>query len=139
MGLSVGVLKETFPGERRVALTPKVVDMLTKVGAEVWIETGAGIESGNPDEEYTARGAKVVSLADVCGSASVLLTVRAPEPDGLKKGQVRHRLLRSFERSGHRGEVRAGGRHTDFDGISPAHHARAKHGRAIVDGIDRRL
>ena len=88
MGLSVGVFKETFPGERRVALTPKVIDMLTKVGAEVWIESGAGVESGYPDEEYAGRGAKVASLADVRGNANILLTVRAPEPAGLRKGQV---------------------------------------------------
>jgi NAD(P) transhydrogenase subunit alpha len=88
LGLSVGVFKETFPGERRVALTPKVIDMLTKVGAEVWIESGAGVESGYPDEEYAGRGAKVASLADVRGNANILLTVRAPEPAGLRKGQV---------------------------------------------------
>ncbi len=88
MGLSVGVVKETLPGERRVALTPKVIEMLTKVGAEVWIEGGAGVESGFPDEEYAARGAKVAPLADVRAQASVLLTVRAPQPEGLKKGQI---------------------------------------------------
>ncbi len=88
MGLSVGVLKETFPGERRVALTPKVIDMLTKVGAEVWIESGSGVESGHPDEEYAGRGAKVASLADVRSNVNILLTVRAPQPAGLKKGQV---------------------------------------------------
>jgi H+-translocating NAD(P) transhydrogenase subunit alpha len=88
LGLSVGVLKETFPGERRVALTPKVIDMLTKVNAEVWIESGAGVESGHPDEEYAGRGAKVASGADVRSNAGILLTVRAPQPAGLKKGQI---------------------------------------------------
>jgi NAD(P) transhydrogenase subunit alpha len=88
LGLSVVVLKETFPGERRVALTPKVIDMLTKVGAEVWIESGSGVESGHPDEEYSGRGAKVASLADVRSNVNILLTVRAPQPAGLKKGQI---------------------------------------------------
>lgn len=88
MGLSAGVVKETCPGERRVAVTPKAIDVLTKAGVEVWIESGAGAESGYPDEEYSARGAKVASLADVRANASVLLTVRAPEPGGLKKGQI---------------------------------------------------
>jgi NAD(P) transhydrogenase subunit alpha len=88
LGLSVGVLKETFPGERRVAVTPKVIDMLTKAGAEVWIESGAGVESGYPDEDYAGRGATVASLADVRGRANILLTVRAPQPEGLKKGQL---------------------------------------------------
>jgi NAD(P) transhydrogenase subunit alpha len=69
-------------------LTPKVIEMLTKVGAEVWIENGAGVESGYPDQEYAGRGAKVGSLAEVRGNTSILLTVRAPQPDGLKKGQI---------------------------------------------------
>lgn len=88
MGLSVGVVKETSAGERRVAVTPKVIDMLTKAGAEVWIESAAGTESGYPDEEYAAHGANVASLAEVRNRAGILLTVRAPDPVGLKRGQV---------------------------------------------------
>ena len=49
MALIVGVLKETFPEERRVALTPKVFDVLKKLNAEVWIEQGAGVEAGFPE------------------------------------------------------------------------------------------
>jgi H+-translocating NAD(P) transhydrogenase subunit alpha len=89
LGISVGVLKETFPGERRVAITPKAMDALTKAGAEVWIETGAGNEAGFPDEEYAARGVKIAVDADeVHEKAQILLTVRAPEPAGLRKGQI---------------------------------------------------
>jgi proton-translocating NAD(P)+ transhydrogenase subunit alpha len=89
LGISVGVLKETLPGERRVAITPKVIDALIKAGAEVWIEAGAGIESGFPDEEYAARNAKIAADADeVREKAQILLTVRAPEPVGLHKGQI---------------------------------------------------
>jgi len=89
LAISVGVLKETFPGERRVAITPKLIDILTKASAEVWIETGAGTESGFPDEEYTARGAKIAAdAAEVRQGAQILLTVRAPEPAGLHKGQI---------------------------------------------------
>lgn len=90
MGLSIGVLKETLPGERRVAITPKVIDVLTKAGAEVLIETGAGLDSGFPDKDYTAKGAKIASsAAAVADAAQILLTVRVPEPAGLvKKGQI---------------------------------------------------
>ena len=42
----VGVVKETFPGERRVALTPDVVPTLAKAKMEVWVEAGAGQEAG---------------------------------------------------------------------------------------------
>ena len=90
MGLSIGVLKETLAGERRVAITPKVIDVLTKAGAEVLVEAGAGLEAGYPDEEYIAKGAKIAPNATaVAEGAQILLTVRVPVPDGLvKKGQI---------------------------------------------------
>jgi len=90
LGLSIGVLKETLAGERRVAITPKVIDVLTKAGAEVLVEAGAGLEAGYPDEEYIAKGAKIASNATaVAEGAHILLTVRVPVPGGLvKKGQI---------------------------------------------------
>ncbi len=56
----VGVPKESFPGERRVALVPSVIPALAKVGLEVAIETGAGSEAGYPDAAYTEKGGKIV-------------------------------------------------------------------------------
>lgn len=88
MGLSVGVLKETVPGERRVAITPKVLDVLGKANAEVWIERGAGLESGVTDESFAAKGAKIATAAEVREHADVLFAVQAPEPETLKKGQI---------------------------------------------------
>ena len=55
----VGVPKEIFPGERRVALVPAVLLNLKKVGLEVVIESGAGVEAGYPDALYVEKGAKV--------------------------------------------------------------------------------
>jgi H+-translocating NAD(P) transhydrogenase subunit alpha len=83
LALIVGVLKETFPEERRVALTPKVFDVLKKLSAEVWIEAGAGVEAGFPDADYAAKGARVASANEVREHASVLLFVRVPLPEGL--------------------------------------------------------
>jgi proton-translocating NAD(P)+ transhydrogenase subunit alpha len=89
LALSIGVLKETFPGERRVALAPKAMDVLTKAGAEVWVETGAGDESGFPDAVFIAKGAKIAAnAAELREKAQVLLTVRTPEPAGMKPGHV---------------------------------------------------
>ena len=90
MGLSIGVLREKFPGERRVAITPKVLDLLTKAGAEITVETGAGLEAGFSDADYTAKGAKIgASAAAVSQAAQILLTVRVPEPAGLvRKEQI---------------------------------------------------
>ena len=55
----VGVPRETFPGERRVALVPAVVPLLTKAGVEVVIEAAAGQAAGYPDAAYAAAGARV--------------------------------------------------------------------------------
>jgi H+-translocating NAD(P) transhydrogenase subunit alpha len=56
----VGVPKETYPGERRVALTPAVVPLLAKTGLEVVLETGAGERAGYPDAQYQEKGAKIL-------------------------------------------------------------------------------
>ncbi len=54
----VGVPRETFPGERRVALVPAAIPNLKKAGLDVIIEAGAGVEAGYPDADYAAKGAK---------------------------------------------------------------------------------
>ena len=74
----VGVPRETFPGERRVALIPSVIPPLIKAGAEVLVEAGAGTAAGFPDADYIARGARTVPRADVFSRADVVLMVRAP-------------------------------------------------------------
>lgn len=57
----VGIPRETYPGERRVALVPAVIPNLAKAGLEVVVEAGAGVEAGFLDSEYIAKGAKIVS------------------------------------------------------------------------------
>jgi NAD(P) transhydrogenase subunit alpha len=57
----VGVPREVFPGERRVALVPAVLPSLAKVGLEAVVEAGAGVEAGYPDAEFAAKGAKVMT------------------------------------------------------------------------------
>jgi NAD(P) transhydrogenase subunit alpha len=57
----VGVPKETYPGERRVALTPAVVPLLAKAGLEVVLEASAGESAGYPDAQYKEKGAKILS------------------------------------------------------------------------------
>ena len=93
----VGVPRETFPGERRVALIPSVVPTLIKAGAEVLVESAAGAAAGFPDADYTARGAGIVSRAEVFSRADVVLMVRAPGANAahgsddvaqLRRGQV---------------------------------------------------
>jgi H+-translocating NAD(P) transhydrogenase subunit alpha len=72
----VGVPRESFPGERRVALVPAVIPNLTKAGLEVVVETGAGAAAGYPDADYTAKGAKIVSdRAEVFRAADVVVQI----------------------------------------------------------------
>jgi len=56
----IGVPKESYPGERRVALVPMVIPSLVKAGFEVLVETGAVAEAGYPDTLYVEKGAKVL-------------------------------------------------------------------------------
>lgn len=72
----VGVPREIYPGERRVALVPAVVPSLTKAGLEVVIEAGSGVSAGYPDAEYTAKGAKIAAdRAEVFRTADVIVQV----------------------------------------------------------------
>src|SRR5271155_1655751 len=72
----VGVPRESFPGERRVALVPLVIPNLAKAGFEVVVEAGAGIEAGYPDADYVAKGAKILSArADVFRTADIIVQV----------------------------------------------------------------
>ena len=57
----IGVPKETYPGERRVALVPMVVPTLTRAGFELIVETNAGLQAGYPDQQYTEKGAQIVT------------------------------------------------------------------------------
>ena len=57
----IGVPKETYPGEQRVALIPATLPSLKKEGMEVQIEAGAGVASGYPDDAYTEKGGTIVS------------------------------------------------------------------------------
>src|SRR5258707_2340895 len=57
----VGVPRESFPGERRVALVPAAIPNLTKAGLEIVVEAGAGAAAGDPDVDYTAKGAKTAA------------------------------------------------------------------------------
>jgi len=72
----VGVPKESYPGERRVALVPLVVPNLAKAGLEVIVETGAGEQAGYPDSAYTDKGAKIVpDRAAAFGTADIVVQV----------------------------------------------------------------
>lgn len=74
--MKVAVLKETFPGEQRVALIPANIPALKKAGAEVLVESGAGAAAGFSDAEYGERGGQVVAGREAALAADVVLQVR---------------------------------------------------------------
>jgi len=74
----VGVPREIYPGERRVALVPSTVPPLAKAGLQVVVEAGAGTEAGYPDQEYVSKGAKVApDRAEVFRAADIVVQVLA--------------------------------------------------------------
>lgn len=74
----IGVTKETFPGEQRVAIVPASISALKKLGAEIHVEKNAGEAAGFLDQSYLDAGAKIVeSRSDIIGASDILLQVRA--------------------------------------------------------------
>src|SRR5712675_1828008 len=72
----IGVPRESYPGERRVALVPAIIPNLTKAGLEVVIEAGAGTQAGYLDVEYSAKGGKILpERAEVFRAADIVVQV----------------------------------------------------------------
>ena len=78
----VSVLKEKYPDEKRVALTPRHVSALAQAGADVVVESGAGSQALHEDEEFASQGARIESdRRRILSEADVLLVVRGPGSD----------------------------------------------------------
>jgi len=79
MPLMIGVPREVFPGERRVATVPDVVEKLIKLGFSVAVESGAGDAANFSDDAYRAAGAQIIdSAASVWASSDIVFKVRGP-------------------------------------------------------------
>ena len=86
--MKLGLVKETRPGERRVAASPNVVARWVKAGWQVEVERDAGAAANYPDSQYTTAGATIVDRA-AAWRADIVLKVRPPEPnevDQLREG-----------------------------------------------------
>jgi NAD(P) transhydrogenase subunit alpha len=88
--MRIGVPRETFPGENRVALIPTAAAALKKTGLEVVVEQDAGAAAGFTTAAYEQAGASVAPRATVYSTADILLQVRAvpAEPSRLRRGQA---------------------------------------------------
>jgi NAD(P) transhydrogenase subunit alpha len=89
--MKAAVVKETAPGERRVALVPDAVAKLRPAGIGVLVERGAGEGAWLPDSAYAEAGATIVGTTELFAAADVILTVTRPSTamvDQLSKGQA---------------------------------------------------
>ncbi len=79
MGMKVGIPRETVDGEKRVALTPETAGRIQKLGYDLQIESGAGVEANFSDEAYRAAGVEVLPDADAVWSGSdIVMKVQQP-------------------------------------------------------------
>jgi NAD(P) transhydrogenase subunit alpha len=99
--MNIAVLRETLPGEARVALVPESVRKLVALKASVSIESGAGLQAGASDTDYQAAGASVsTDRALLLSTADVLAVVNRPDTEdtgNLKEGAVVLGFLRPLD------------------------------------------
>ena len=77
--MKVAVVKESAPGERRVALVPETVPRLVQAGLQVIVERGAGDGAWFPDSAYADAGATIVSTEDLYRDADAILMMTRPD------------------------------------------------------------
>ena len=103
MPIRVAVPKETYPGERRVALIPEVSRKMAKLDIEVLLESGAGDAAHYPDADFDS--ARIVSDAgSLYGEADIILTVQPPALEvieQLREGSILVGMLLPFQRLQH--------------------------------------
>ena len=85
--MKVGVLKETTPGERRVALVPEMLARLRGAGLDVLVQSGAGDGAWFADSAYAEAGAAIVSRDELLADAGLVITIG--RPDGHVAGALR--------------------------------------------------
>lgn len=91
--MRIAVVKEVYPGERRVALVPANVPQLAKAKLDVLVESGAGEAAGFPDQLYADKGATIVPDRSASMAADIVLTVRAAGLD-VDAGSAMRSVLR---------------------------------------------
>ncbi len=149
IGLIIGVPKETYPGERRVALVPMVVPTLTKAGFEVVIEAGAGVEAGYLDSFYTEKGAKILPRREaVFSTADIVVQVLCYGSNDvtgqrdlpyLRPRQMLIGFLRPLGSREVMQQVARNRSHRFLGGNGSTYYPSPKHGRAFLHGHDLRL
>ena len=105
--LRIAVLKETAPGETRVALTPETAKKFIALGASVAVESGAGVSASIPDEAYREAGAEVGAAAAVVKGADIVMGVQAPDVEALSGAVPGAWVSATFDPFGRKDRVEA--------------------------------
>ncbi len=89
--MKVGVLKETAPGERRVALVPEMLARLRGAGLDVLVQSGAGDGAWFADSAYAEAGATIASRDELVAGADLIIGINRPDEGvagALRSGQA---------------------------------------------------
>jgi NAD(P) transhydrogenase subunit alpha len=110
--MKIAILRETAAGERRVAASAETVKKFVGLGAEVAVETGAGVSASVNDADFTAAGATIGDRAATLAGAGILLCVQGPDPADLAGAMPGLRIvggLNPFGAGDHGGRARVDG------------------------------
>ena len=105
--MRIAVLKETAPGETRVALTPETARKFIALGATVAVESGAGVTASIPDAAYAETGAEVGPAEQAVKGADIVMGVQAPDPAALAGANAGAWVAATFDPFGRRDRVDA--------------------------------
>ena len=141
--VTVCAVRETAPGEQRVALVPESVPVLARAQVHVLVESGAGAAACFPDGSYERAGAEVVSRNEAIDRAGILISVGTPGPDligRLRPGQTVIGMLRPLVQPDLvRQLAGAGVTAISLDGLPQDREPGPVHGRAHLPGERGRL
>ena len=98
--MDIGILKESDSREKRVAITPKVVSKISKLGYNILVEKDLGLNANFYDHEYTEAGA-IISDINKVWSCDIILKINKPKPDEIKILSQNQTLLSFFSPSTH--------------------------------------
>ena len=105
--MKIAVLKEQADGEKRVAATPETVRKFIALGADMAVESGAGMTAGVDDAAYADAGATVADRAATLAGAAIVLGVQAPDPATLGGAAAGTWLVASMNPFGDKARIEA--------------------------------
>ena len=98
--MDIGILKESARQERRVAITPNVISKIRKLGHNVLVEKGLGLDANFFDSEYVEAGAVISDTSNIW-SCDIILRINKPHEDEVNKLSKNQTLISFFSPSTH--------------------------------------